>query len=125
MNKYCGEHLIIVNESPLPDPPYPLSPNQRSLPHNTNDEENSIEQDGPIAEALIQSDQMLHHLKILKSSPSETEYERRKTAAEIEQIKQNSEKRKGVYSQVGINPFFHFFLKKNEKLLLRINYVDV
>lgn len=113
MNKYCGEHLIIVNESPVPDPTYQPSPHQRSLPGEENDEENSIEQDGPIAEALIQSEQMLHHLKILKSSaPSESEYERRKAAAAAE--KQSH--RKGIYSQVceknlrSLLSFIYFFI---------------
>lgn len=95
LNKYCGQHLRIENESPDPEPEFPLY--QRSVPSN-NDIQRS-ERNGPIAEALIQNEQMFHSLKILKPSPSETENERRKSAL-IEDKHDKAATRKGIYSQV-------------------------
>lgn len=102
LNKYCGEHLVVVNEIQELEQEPDNVPHQRSL-SNENDiervpsgfrEENN---DGPIAEALIQNEQMFHHLKILKPSPSELENERRKSASTDENV---DRPRKGVYSQV-------------------------
>ncbi|XP_055298698.1 uncharacterized protein LOC129566635 isoform X2 [Sitodiplosis mosellana] len=102
LNKFCGEHLVVVNEVPELEPEEPDDmPQQRSLP-NENDVERvpsglrEENRDGPIAEALIQNEQMFHHLKILKPSPSEIENERRKSALVTEKI---DKPRKGVYSQ--------------------------
>lgn len=104
LNKFCGEHLVVVNESPEPDPIPP--PHQRSLSNDIEKkyssltrEANLVDRDGPIAEALIQNEQMFHHLKILKPSPSEMENERRKSVAASEQVEKPAP-RKGIYSQV-------------------------
>lgn len=98
MNKYCGEHLIVVNESPVPEPTYH---SQRSLSNNGNDdtEKNDVDSNGPVAEALIQNEQMFHHLKILKPSPSEMQNERIDSTGSSKK----QAMRKGVYSQVNIN----------------------
>lgn len=111
LNKFCGEHLIVVNESPEPELEYPPTPHHRSLPEE-NDidrgglrDENGIERNGPVAEALIQNEQMFHHLKILKPSPSEMENERRKSASQAEKIDKPATTRaraRKVYSQVRI-----------------------
>lgn len=94
--------MVVVNEVPELEPEPDDVPHQRSLSN-----ENDIERvpsglreesnDGPIAEALIQNEQMFHHLKILKPSPSELENERRKSASAAEKM---DKPRKGVYSQV-------------------------
>lgn len=110
---------MVVNESPEPEPEIVDAPAQRSVP-NENEveripsalkEENGIEREGPFAEALIQNEQMFHHLKILKPSPSEMENQRRKSLAEVEQLEKP---RKGVYSQVcyQLGSHFFFLLKK-------------
>lgn len=99
MNKFCGEHLKVTNESPEPE--LELSLHQRSVT-NENDMQNDdggAHRNGPIAEALIQNEQMFHHLKILKPSPSEMENERRKSAAMEAKLEKTANK-KGVYSQV-------------------------
>lgn len=110
LNKFCGEHLVVVNESPEPQPDYPT--HQRSLPYfdSSSDieryskdlhEANNVDREGPVAEALIQNEQMFHHLKILKPSPSEMENERRKSVSAGEQLAiDKPTPRKGVYSQV-------------------------
>lgn len=95
VSKYCGEHLVIVNESPVPESTYH---SQRSLPSTENDVEQADE-DGPRAEALIQSDQMFHHLKILKPAPSEMQSEYQRPADNSDQMPYRKP-RKGVYSQV-------------------------
>lgn len=142
LNKFCGEHLIVVNESPEPEPAYP--PHQRSVPNaadSSNDIErhahsdlfktNSIVRDGPVAEALIQNEQMFHHLKILKPSPSETENERRKSASNGEQLTlEKPNPRKGIYSQVCFRFLFDFhgifssntFLSDLSKSLFKISH---
>lgn len=91
-----------MNESPELElePELIDSPKQRSSSN-----ENEIEripsglqtENGPIAEALIQNEQMFHHLKILKPSPSEMENQRRKSISDAENL---DKPRKGVYSQV-------------------------
>lgn len=101
VNKFCGEHLIIANESPVPDPTYhptqQRSPSENDIEIDSSGNENKL--DGPVAEALIQNEQMFHQLKIWKPSPSELENERKKAAAVNNAYKQPSI-RKGVYSQV-------------------------
>lgn len=120
LNKFCGEHLIVVNETPEPEPILPTQ--QRSLTDDNNfehgssrlDEENSVERDGPIAEALIQNEQMFHHLKILKPSPTELENERRKSISQSEKLEKPSPRK--VYSQVCIYARKKkLYSKKNEK----------
>lgn len=99
--------MVVTNESPKPEPEpeYNDSEQQRSSPiandieqiPNGLQEENNIERDEPIAEALIQNEKMFHHLKILKPSPSELENERRISNSDAKKI---NNPRKGVYSQV-------------------------
>lgn len=102
LNKYCGEHLIVVNESPEPELISPTQ--QRSVPDENNTgsgalrDDNSVERDGPVAEALIQNEQMFHHLKILKPSPSELENEQRQSISQFEKLEKKSPRK--VYSQV-------------------------
>lgn len=73
---------------------------QRSLPSTDNDVEQTDEDpNGPIAEALIQSDQMFHHLKILKPAPSEMQSENHRPADNFDEMAYRKP-RKGVYSQV-------------------------
>lgn len=107
MNKFCGEHLIVVNETPEPALEYPPSTQQRSLSDENDidklssslrEDDNDIERNGPVAEALIQNEQMFHHLKILKPSPSEMENERRKSASQAEKLEKQPARK--VYSQV-------------------------
>lgn len=71
--------MILVNELPEPDPD-PILVHQstnlkRSLKSKNEKEASKSEKVssnlGPVAEPLIQNDQMFHNLKILKSSPSE------------------------------------------------------
>lgn len=112
LNKFCGEHLKVENESPEPEPELP-SFHQRSISHKNNvrraadDMErnnNNNDDNGPIAEALIQNEQMFHSLKILKPSPSEIEKERRKSIQTLaaEKDTDTASQRKGrIYSQVG------------------------
>lgn len=108
MNKFCGEHLKVENESPEPQPELPSIHQQSNsrLKNNvrraTNDimwNDNNL---GPITKALIQNEQMFHSLKILKPSPSEMEKERRKPMQATEKDPTDTaSKRKGkVYSQV-------------------------
>lgn len=97
MNKFCGEHLKVTNESPEPE--LELSLHQRSVPKENDG--SRVRRNGPIAEALIQNEQMFHSLKILKPSPSDKENERRKSAAMAEKLEKTNNK-KGVYSQVRI-----------------------
>lgn len=100
LNKFCGEHLKVKNESPEPEPE--LSMHQQRSVSNENDiqsDDNGMQRDGPFAEALIQNELMFHHLKILKPSPSETENERRKSASMAGKLDKPAP-RKGVYSQV-------------------------
>lgn len=66
-------------------------------------ERNNNNNGGPIAEALIQNEQMFHSLKILKPSPSEMEKERHKSTQTDEKDTDTASKRKGrIYSQVCI-----------------------
>lgn len=118
LNKFCGEHLVVVNETPELDPEPDDMQHQRSL-SNENDIEripsglHDENRDGPIAEALIQNEQMFHSLKILKPSPSEMENERRKSPSAAEK---QDKPRKGVYSQVCIqmdNKYFIYSEKLN------------
>lgn len=101
--------MVVANESPEPDPE--LLPYQRSVfkPHDISGDSSSLhddgygddkgnERDGPIAEALIQNEQMFHHLKILKPSPSETENQRRKSAQMADKLEKQPPRK--VYSQV-------------------------
>lgn len=114
--------MVVANESPEPDPellPYQRSvykPNDNSRDSSSlhddsygigNGDENGIERNGPIAEALIQNEQMFHHLKILKPSPSETENQRRKSALVPDQLEKQPPRK--VYSQV-----YKSNLKKND-----------
>lgn len=116
LNKFCGEHLKVENESPEPEPELPTF-RQRSNSHKndvrraTNDMErnnsnnNNNNDNGPIAEALIQNEQSFHSLKILKPSPSEIEKERRKSmqTQAAEKDTDTASQRKGrIYSQVGL-----------------------
>lgn len=126
LNKFCGEHLVVVNESPEAEPEYAVAeqkqryvPNENYVEHIPNGlrEENGIDSNGPVAEALIQNEQMFHSLKILKPSPSEMENQRRKSIADVEKYEKP---RKGVYSQVRIDfcllfPFSRFIAKKSEE----------
>lgn len=118
LNKYCGEHLIIANESPISDPTPPthqlrsVRDKKKSLTSNTLElaDDDAEVFDHPIAEALIQNEQTFHHLKILKSSPQDEAYERQlAAAAEAKMDRQNP--RKKVYSQVcGSRSKVHFFI---------------
>lgn len=111
MNKFCGEHLKVENESPDPQPELPsfhqqsISRSKNNVRRAVNDMEHNNDNVSPIAEPLIQNEQMFHSLKILKPSPSETEKERRKS---MQMTAENDStdtalKRKGkVYSQVCI-----------------------
>lgn len=101
LNKFCGEHLKLTNESPDPEPELSLQQRSVSNGDDIQSDDNSMQRDAPIAEALIQNEQMFHHLKILKPSPSETEGERRKAAIMAKKIDQPATW-KGVYSQVCI-----------------------
>lgn len=110
LNKFCGEHLKVENESPEPESELP-SFHQRSISHKndirraTNDDMvRNNNNGGPIAEALIQNEQMFHSLKILKPSPSEMEKEHHKSAQTDEKdTTDTASKRKGrIYSQVCI-----------------------
>lgn len=72
---------------------------------NKNNKNNDNNGGGPIAEALIQNEQMFHSLKILKPSPSEIEKERRKSmqTQTAEKDTNTASQRKGrIYSQVCI-----------------------
>lgn len=109
MNKFCGEHLKIENESPEPEPELPLfhqrsiSSHKNDVRRDTNDMEQRNNNGGPIAEALIQNEQMFHSLKILKASPSEINKERQKFPIPRERDNDTASKRKGrIYSQVRI-----------------------
>lgn len=105
VTKYCGEHLVLVNELPEPDPvPVHQSTKlRRSI--ESKDEKDASESEnvfsdleGPVAEALIQNDQMFHNLKILKSSPSEIQGNGRSVPGEDTK---SAKLNKGVfYSQV-------------------------
>lgn len=102
VSKYCGEHLVVVNESPVPEPTYHF---QRSLSSTDNDiNQNTADPDGPIAEALIQNDKMFHNLKILKPAPSDMQSEIQLPDAAVDQMTYRKP-RKNVYSQVSI--FMH------------------
>lgn len=117
LNKYCGEHLIIANESPQLDPILPPTHHQRAVPdkQKTALTSNTLELsdgneaddgaaevfDEPVAEALIQNEQAFHHLKILKSSPVDDAYEREIIAAAKAKLNRQQPKKK-VYSQVGV-----------------------
>ncbi|KAJ6633172.1 CUB and sushi domain-containing protein 1 [Pseudolycoriella hygida] len=56
LNKFCGEHLLIGNEKSF----------------NDEFEQPSTRKGEPVAEARMQSDQRLHHLKILKSGENQS-----------------------------------------------------
>lgn len=101
--------MKLENESPEPEPELPLFQqrpvsNKNDIRRDTNDMERKS-RGGPIAEALIQNEQMFHSLKILKPSPSEIQKERRKPMPMTEKDPTDtSSKRKGkVYSQVCIH----------------------
>lgn len=104
--KYCGEHLVLVNELPEPDPD-PVSVHQstkltRSLkPNNEKDASKSgifsSDRDVPVAETLVQNDQMFHNLKIFKSSSSEIQSDRHSVPDEDTKSAILNE---GVFSQV-------------------------
>lgn len=92
VTKYCGEHLVLVNELPEPDPdPIPVHQStklKRSLrPKNEKESSESdnvsSDREGPVAEEIIQNDQMFHNLKILKSSPSEIQGNRQSVPDEV------------------------------------------
>lgn len=109
LNKYCGEHLVIANESPALDPTPPthqlrsINNKRKSLTSNTLElaDDDAEVFDEPIAEALIQNEQTFHHLKILKSSPAEDAYERQMAGAAEAKLNRQSQRKK-VYSQVRI-----------------------
>lgn len=135
MNKFCGEHLKVENESPEPEPVLP-SFHQRSISHKndvrraTNDMErnnyNDDDDNGPIAEALIH-DQMFHSLKILKPSPSEIEKEHHKstqTQTEEKDTGSASSQRKGrIYSKVGF--IAHKRERERDRIIIAFSFCNM
>lgn len=100
MNKYCGEHLIVANEIPTSEPSIQTHRTRSTLqlPHPEDDySENELGQDEPVAEALIQNDQILHHVKIIKSSPSDTADASQDVNNDLEK---ENRKRQRVFSKV-------------------------
>lgn len=112
--------MKVENESPDPEPELP-SFHRRSISHknvirratkdvernndNNHSNNNGGGDGGPIAEALIQNEQMFHSLKILKPSPSEIEKESHKSmqTQTAEKDTNTASQRKGrIYSQVCI-----------------------
>lgn len=95
ITKYCGEHLVLVNELPEPDPVHQSTNLKRTIKAKS---EKKADRGGPVAEALIQNDQMFHNLKILKSSPSEKDSNRQ--SAPDEDAKSAKLNQGVFYSQV-------------------------
>lgn len=112
----------------MPEPTY-QSPRSLSPSADNDIEPSNNDPNGPIAEALIQSDQSFHSLKILKPAPSEMQNEQHKTKEDADQMSYR-QPRRGVFSQVSDNRIRVFSTheggkRAGGKVNQHIYYIDV